>query len=1081
MKIEQIRFKNLNSLVGEWQIDLTHADFACDGIFAITGPTGAGKTTILDAICLALYGRTPRLSRVTAGDNQIMSRQTGECFAEVTFATPAGRFRCHWSQHRARRSPDGDLQAAKHEIADAVSGALLETRRSEVAHQIETCTGMNFERFTRSMLLAQGDFAVFLQAAADERAPILEQITGTEIYSQISICVHERQREERAKLDLLQAETAGILILNPKQEKEISQILEEKQQEEASLSITSVETGQAIAWLTTINGLQQEIFELTREAGRLQTDIEGFQPDHEKLTRALGAAALEGDYATLAATRKQHREDRVALTAGEDALPGLEFSAMKQAEELKAVEQQSAQSKKALQAAAPTLRKVRFLDQQLADQKKSLDEGELSCQKDATKIEADIQARMKEQKKWSVAQKNLELVDGYLREQAQDEWLISGLAGVEEQCGGLLATQKEIQHKETDQAKAESLLKKTKEALDSGQRQWRIRQQELDDATRRLQYGKDVLGQLLEGRLLREYRTQKETLLREMAFMAKIAELEDHRAKLEDDQPCPLCGATEHPFARGNVPVADATEQQIAALARLISAAEDQEAVIKKCEETENLARKNLSEAEKQQIAAANDKQTAEKTLAEVTATLARLRADSRERRQAVAKRLLPLGISELPAADVAPLLASLGARQNAWLTQVKKKAETEKQLADHDSNIKRLDAVIETQRGSLAEKRERLASLKEQFTAARDERQALYGAKRPDDEELRLHQAIVAAESAEKQARDLHHEMQQQWHTAKAHIETLRKGIDQREPELTRLEEAFSSALAAAGFTHEEDFLAARLTSGQRAELTTRARELDERQTDLKARHKDRQSRLELEMSRKVTDQSLSELEPRFKAYDDALKALRDIVAGLKHQLTENAAAKERIKEKQAVIDAQKAECRRWENLHALIGSADGKKFRNFAQGLTFEVMIAHANQQLQKMSDRYLLLRAAGQPLELNVIDNYQAGEIRSTKNLSGGESFIVSLALALGLSQMASKKVRVDSLFLDEGFGTLDEAALDTALETLAGLQQSGKLIGIISHVPQLKERVATRIQVLPRTGGRSEISGPGCARL
>ena len=127
--------------------------------------------------------------------------------------------------------------------------------------------------------------------------------------------------------------------------------------------------------------------------------------------------------------------------------------------------------------------------------------------------------------------------------------------------------------------------------------------------------------------------------------------------------------------------------------------------------------------------------------------------------------------------------------------------------------------------------------------------------------------------------------------------------------------------------------------------------------------------------------------------------------------------------------------------------------------------MMTAHANRRLREMTDRYLLIRDEEQPLELNVIDNYQAGEIRSTKNLSGGESFIVSLALALGLSQMASRNVRVDSLFLDEGFGTLDEDALETALETLAGLRQDGKLIGVISHVAALKERIGTQIQVIP----------------
>ena len=140
---------------------------------------------------------------------------------------------------------------------------------------------------------------------------------------------------------------------------------------------------------------------------------------------------------------------------------------------------------------------------------------------------------------------------------------------------------------------------------------------------------------------------------------------------------------------------------------------------------------------------------------------------------------------------------------------------------------------------------------------------------------------------------------------------------------------------------------------------------------------------------------------------------------------------------------------------------------------------MITHANRQLQKMTDRYLLICNRTQPLELDVIDNYQAGEIRSTRNLSGGESFIVSLSLALGLSGMASRNVRVDSLFLDEGFGTLDEAALETALDTLAGLQQNGKLIGIISHVSALKDRIRTQIRVIPGKNGKSRIEGPGCS--
>ena len=1081
MKILQVRFKNLNSLVGEWEIDLMHPAFASDGIFAITGPTGAGKTTILDAICLALYGRTPRLNKVTKSGNEIMSRQTGECFAEVTFETQSGRYRCHWSQHRARKKQDGELQAPKHEIANADSGEIFESKIRGVADQIESATGMDFDRFTRSMLLAQGGFAAFLQAAPDDRAPILEQITGTEIYSQISIRVHERQREEREKLNLLQAETAGIVILEPEQEQEIGQALETKQKDETDLATKSADTGKAIAWLTTIDGLKKEIGNLADEASKLQIDIEAFKPDREKLNRALGAVSLDGTYATLTATRKQQADDKAALKTEEEALPGLESSAKEQSEALKSAEQQTARAKEELKAAAPTLQKARSLDQKLADQKKSVSEGDEGCKKDAAKIDADKKARFEEQEKRSKAQETLDLVNGYINEHAQDEWLISGLAGVEEQFGGLLSKQNEIVQKEADQETATTALELATKSLDDRQKQSGIRKQELEDSSKLIQQGKDALSQLLGDRLLREYRSEKETLLREMAFLTKIAELEDHRVKLEDGKPCPLCGATEHPFAEGNVPVLDETEQKIEALTRLISKAEDQEAAIKKLEEAESLARKNLTEAEKLESAAANDKKAAEKALADVKESLVNLRADFAERKQAVSTKLLPLGIADIPDTDISSLLETLRARLKSWQAQVKNRSDIEKQIADIDSEVKRLDAVIETQSTALTEKLERLDTLKKELSTVSDERNALYGDKNPDDQEQRLNKAISDAEGAEKQAIERHNELQQKWNTAKAHVESLKQRIDQREPELRRLEAEFSAALAPVGFSNEEQFLAARLPSERKAELVAMAKDLDERQTDLKARQKDREARIATEMARKVTDKSLEELEPQFKEYEETLKELRDIIAGLKHKLSENAAAKERIKEKQAAIDAQKKECRRWENLHELIGSADGKKYRNFAQGLTFEMMIGHANRQLQKMTDRYLLIRNDVQPLELNVVDNYQAGEIRSTKNLSGGESFIVSLSLALGLSHMASKNVRVDSLFLDEGFGTLDEEALDTALETLAGLQQDGKLIGVISHVPALKERISTQILVSPQTGGRSQISGPGCGRL
>ena len=1080
MRILQIRFENLNSLVGVWHIDLTHPAFASDGIFAITGPTGAGKTTILDAICLALYGRTPRLNKVTKSGNEIMSRQTGACFAEVTFETQSGRYRCHWSQKRARKKPGGELQAPQHEIANADSGEILESKLRDVANRIESATGMDFDRFTRSMLLAQGGFAAFLQAAPDERAPILEQITGTEIYSLISVRVHERKREEQEKLNRLQAETAGIEVLKPEQEQEMEQLLETKQKEETTLAAKVADTEKAIAWLTTIEGLKKERVQLAEEENKLQEALEAFQQDREKLARALRAASLDGTHATLTATRKQQAEDSEDLKAKEETLPGLEFSAKAQAEALQSAEHQTVRAKGAMKDAAPLWQEVRALDQKCADQEKAVAEGDEDCQKDAAKIEADKKARLEEQEKRAKAHETLALADAYLQAHAQDAWLIGELAGVEEQFSGLVSRQREIAQKGADQKAATVSLARATASLEARQKQSGLRKQELEAASRQIQQGKVALSQLLGDRLLREYRAEKETLLREMVFLNKIAALEDHRTQLEDGTPCPLCGALEHPFAEGNIPEPDQTEQEIEALTKLIRTAEAQEAALKKLEEKANQAHKNLTEAEKLESTATHAKRAAEKALADVKDNLEERRADFVERRRAVSIKLQPFGIAEVSEADILAPLESLRARLQAWLAQTSKKADIEKQLATLDSEIKRLGAVIETQSTALSDKQKRLGALKKELAAGRAARHALYGTKDPRDEELRFHKALTDAEGTEKHARDRHHELHQQWTTARAQLESLKARIDQREPALITLETEFAAALAPAGFSHEEAFLAARLPPPHRAELTATAKDLDERQTDLKARQQDRETRLASERSRKLTDEALEELAPRFKAQEAALKELRDLLAALKHKLREQAAAKERVKEKQTAIEAQKKESLRWQNLHELIGSSDGKKYRNFAQGLTFEMMVRHANRQLQKMTDRYVLVRVATQPLELNVIDAYQAGETRSTKNLSGGESFIVSLSLALGLSHMASKNVRVDSLFLDEGFGTLDEDALDVALDTLAGLQRDGKLIGVISHVPALKERISTQIQVTPQTGGRSQIAGPGCGR-
>ncbi len=1077
MRILQLRFRNLNSLVGEWVIDFNRPEFLADGIFLISGPTGAGKSTILDALCLALYGCTPRLNKVSKNSNEILSRQTGECFAEATFETQAGRFRSHWSQHRARRHTTGELQAPKHELADAVSGKILETKIQDVAKRIEHIAGMDFDRFTRSMLLAQGGFAAFLQADPDERAPILEQITGTEIYSRISISVHERNRKEREQLNLLQAEIAGITLLSREQENELQNRLEEQQKQADAMIGRLQQTGKALAWLTGIAELRAEIEALQTLSRQLAGELADFQPERERLNCALKAAELDGSYAVLMSARKQQAEDRQMLEQTVSKVPELTAMAQQKQAALASAGQLTAQARQMQKDTVPLIHKVRIRDQQLLENEKRIDSETAHCKNAVAQIVSDTALQAQNQQKLAAAQAVLAQILGYQHANAQDERLISDFAAIEAQLRNLVAAQQDYAGKKTEhdklQAQREKILKALQEAADA----LKICQQACAGVQQQIEGRQNNLQAILSNRLLREYRAEKDNLLREMALLNTIASLERERKRLEDGKPCPLCGSTEHPYAAGAMPQPDAAEKKIAAVTAIIEKAETFEAEIAALEKSAKRALDAAQEAEKRVTAMQHTRQSIEENLAGSAAALAVCYQRYADLQQSAHAQLHVYGLQASPDTNVPAVLALLNQRLQHWQASVKQQHDIEQEINTLNSELKRLAAVIETRNQALSEKQQALNAIKETAEKQKIERRSWFGERNPDSEESRLEQVVAAAEQAEKNAQVVENAAWQQLNAATAHIEALKVRIEKNAVALQTLEAGFASELHVADFTDEHVFSACRLTPQERERLKANAKVLDDRQIDVQARLKDRETRLAQEIEKNLSVSSREALELEYTALDRQAALLRDAIAGIRHQLQTNQAAMNSLQEKLLRIAAQKNECSHWEKLHDLIGSADGKKYRNFAQGLTFEIMIDHANRQLQKLTDRYLLMHDPGKPLTLNVIDSYQAGEIRSTRNLSGGESFIVSLALALGLSRMASRNVRIDSLFLDEGFGTLDEEALDTALDMLAGLQQDGKLIGVISHVPMLKARISTQIEVIPQTGGRSRVVGPG----
>ena len=1081
MKILELRFKNLNSLYGEWHIDFTDPEYAYNGIFALTGPTGSGKSTILDAICLALYGSTPRLGRITQSSNDIMSRQTGECFAEVVFASQAGRYRCHWAHHRSRKKADGELQSPRHEIAEFDGKKkILENKLTSVLNAVEEKTGMDFDRFTRSILLAQGGFDTFLKATVEQKSKILEQITGTKIYSDISIGVHERLRDEKTTLSNLEAETRGILTLTPEEELALEGALAQAQQEESKLQTSVSDLTKATAWLTGIEQLQKDIRDLAEEETRLEVDMLTFAPERSILEVATKASALEGVYATLSELRKQQKEEEAALTREVDVLPALEAEAKAGSEALAKAEEQTQQAKKAQQESAPIIKAVRVLDQKIAQIATSIDESTTSIAKDVTSIGACTIQREKEEKKESELQEKLTDIHTYCTEHHHDRALVTDLTGIVGQIQALETKQREIAKKEEEKARGTKALVVAEKALAACKEKSDALVKKHTALSSELQTKRGELSTLLGDKLLREYRAEKEALLREMVYLHKIVELEEYRFKLQDGKACPLCGSLEHPFALGNVPVPDALEDTITALTKVITDAEDLQTSIEALVSQERDANTALNEQKQQESTDFHAKESAQTSYDTHVSALKEAQQLFAEMKEAVLQKLIPYGIPEIPD-DLHVLMDSLYARRDVWQANEKEKKRIEETLAIIQGEKQRLEGIIATHEGALLEKEEILKALGASFGEVKVARHELYEDNDPDSEEDKLAKTIREAEAKEKDARVASADLLLHVSTSKTRIGSLESSLSKRKSQLKGKEDLFLEELTTIGFSEEQQFLSSSLPIAERNHLAQKAKALDDRQTALKASRQDRTARLDSEQAKSLTTIPLEELQLSYKKQEDELQEARDAVAEYKAKIKANIEAKRRIENKQESLGKQKKEVEKWEKLHTLIGSADGKKFRNFAQGLTFELMVGHANKQLAKMSDRYLLIRSDDQPLELNVIDNYQAGEVRSTKNLSGGESFIVSLTLALGLSKMASRKVRVDSLFLDEGFGTLDEASLETALKTLSSLQQDGKLIGVISHVSAMQEMISTQITITPSSGGRSILSGPGCSRV
>ena len=1082
MKIESVRFQNLNSLAGSWSIDFTHPTYTQEGIFTITGPTGAGKSTILDAICLALYGRTPRLEIISTSTNDIMSKLTGECFAEVTFKTSKGRYRAHWSQRRARSKADGALQSAKHEVSEVESGKVLASKIRDTKEVIETLTGMDFDRFTRSILLAQGDFAKFLKASADERAPMLEQITGTGIYSQISQTVYERAKAEDEALNRLKSAQEAIAVLSPEDKAAEEKALDEaKTQQKATKEILN-RINDDITWRTQFEQTTRDKDTYTKQKAKAQEALEAFAEDLSRLQWATKAASFDDSYGKLVQLRMSVSDNQKQLKDYQQEEPQLKNSVKELADNKDAQDQAVKDSETALSQLRPILSQVKTLDVQITEARHKLD----VTQKEKTKFEGQ-KASEEANRKTLIAdhqkdEKALKTYQMYATEHAVDKTLAEELVVIVERLKGLQTKRKELSTKQTQWGNAQKAQATKEKEIATEEAKANTARGVHAKAIEALDAQKAVIAKLLGDQTQASLQTMLEAKRKEREIAKVMRSLEEHRQHLKDGEPCPLCGALEHPYATDLVIDEDALDREIELLESTLNQHAQAQEKLNELKETQLKTQAKVESIE----ASLKGLQTLLETLKQTTAQAEQECHIAQDALRETTDNLLAElttykpDIKDIELDDPKTLLTGFKARVEAWNNNVQSLEAVNKRLSEYEATLALIDQKIAQASARVDEESAKLTTQTDELAKLQTQRTELFGNQDPVKVEKEYEEKLKALKETLATQTQEHQKASSKLQRLQGQIKALNETLQALAPQLKAQEEQFVQSLLTQGFTDESHFVSLRLSADARQALQTQYEQLKTQESNVVALLKKAEETLATLAQAPHSEATLEDLQALKNSEDARMEALIRAINTSEAKLAVDEKARTEFAEHTRLINAQEIEAQRWGMLRQLIGSADGKKFRNFAQGITFEMVVYLANIELQKLTKRYLLTRNKDNELELEVIDNYQAGQIRSTKNLSGGESFLVSLALALGLAKMSSRNVSVESIFLDEGFGTLDEETLETALHMLSNLHQSGKLIGVISHVTVLKDRIATQIAVTPESEGRSIITGPGCKR-
>ena len=1114
MKILRLETYNLASLEGKNTIDFESGILGESNIFCIVGPTGSGKSTILDAICLPLYGRAPRYTPKGKRDRKIatfgaavadvsndlsptdprniLTRGQKQCYSKVTFQANDGKiYRAEWSDEFRR------VRYAKEEkrlflVTKDASGKKKEEERDW--NSLERIIGLDYNQFLRTVLIAQGDFAEFLNSEDDARCDLLEKLVGNQnVYTSITEGIKNLSDTAKNELDLLKADNASKeKDLLPKEEYDNDKIkLKGLQDKESQRQQQLKETEEQLNWYTDQSKLLKTMQNKEAQLTSAQTRREAIKDEEQLLSLHDNTQKAVAAYRQLTDSVKNESDLEKAKTLLDKEVETLQKSIAGQEEDHKKLTERAHQAAVTLESEKPKIDKAKAMvvrlesltsdatdkQKRLTAALKSLHTAEKNVRDNTTsitkaqqKVTAQNDALAKLQKDLTDRQTELnkaatEAANAFLTENTKTEGLDAAI---------LQKDKEEAVRKETDMTTAKNTLTKITDLKGNIANAEGLRQQKQD---RNEEIDKALLGLNTD-----DLEKEVETLTRSYTLMTS-ENWEHHRSMLHDGEPCPLCGATEHPYhdkakadavisehkallddkkkalndnkdkARklreekaGNVGQITQLNNSLNGYQRDIAMSEG---IWKGLIESYPFLTEDVASLETMLQSAKDEAATADRKLKaynELIKNIEKLRGnkeaaekrDNEFKDEASAK--LEQQKTDLQKAKDS--LNRLQAQTEGLLTQQQKSME------DHEAAQKDYDKAA--------------ADLKTEKDVLRD----LMQDKDPSTYEQQLNKKKSDAEDAVEKSKTEIDKMNNRLSKLKGQDEQLTTQIDNLQKTIATQRTALTKEIESVNqnmvrTVTEEDIR--RLAGSSTDWESMRKRHTDIKDACLKARTEYETAKDAVEKHAETKPEKSEEMLTAEKEALDKQNYTNDITE-LTFRLRRHEDAVKALGEQKDKLEKASKNYNDWHELLEAIGGSEGKTLRKVVQSYTLRFLVAHANAEIRRFNSRYELKQVENS-LSLRVIDHDRGNDERDTTTLSGGETFIVSLGLALGLSSLSSRNISFGNLFIDEGFGTLDPDSLATVIDALSSLQTSqGKKVGVISHTDTMAERIPTQIRVI-----------------